>query len=71
MNPLIPTATDIAFGTLAVVLVVLTAWSVIDLYLQRNNRARTLLWLIFILLAPFIGSLVSLFKTQRMRSRRY
>ena len=71
MNPLILTATDIAFGTLAVVLVVLTAWSVIDLYLQRNNRARTLLWLIFILLAPFIGSFVSLFKTQRMRSRRY
>ena len=71
MNPLIPTAADIAFGTLAVVLVVLIAWSVIDLYFQRNNRARTLLWLIFILLAPFIGSLVSLFKTQRMRSRRY
>lgn len=71
MNPLILTATDIAFGTLAVVLVVLTAWSAIDLYFQRNNRARTLLWLIFILLAPFIGSLASLFKTQRMRSRRY
>lgn len=71
MNPLILTATDIAFGTLAVVLVVLTAWSAIDLHFQRNNRARTLLWLILILLAPFIGSLVSLFKTQRMRSRRY
>lgn len=68
MNPLIPTATDIAFGTLAVVLVVLAAWAVIDLYFQRNNRAHTLLWLSFILLAPFIGSLVSLFKTQRMRA---
>lgn len=70
MNPLIPTATDIVIGTLAFALVVLAAWAVIDLYFQRNNRAHTLLWLIFILLAPFIGSLMSLFKTQRMRAHR-
>ena len=67
VNPLIPTTTDAAFGTLALAFVVLAVWAVIDLYVQRNNRAHALLWLLLILLAPFIGSLASLFQTQRMR----
>lgn len=69
LNPLIPTATDVAFSVLALTFVALAVWAVIDLYVRRNNRAHTLVWLLLILFAPFIGSLVSLFKTQRMRSR--
>lgn len=69
VNPLIPTATDVAFSVLALAFVALAIWAVIDLYVQRNNRTHTLLWLLLILLAPFIGSLASLFKTQRMRHR--
>lgn len=67
VNPLIPTATDVAFSVLALAFVALAIWAVIDLYVQRNNRAHTLLWLLLVLLAPFIGSLASLFQTQRMR----
>ncbi|WP_313547838.1 PLDc N-terminal domain-containing protein [Corynebacterium sp.] len=67
VNPLIPTATDVAFSVLALAFVALAIWAVIDLYVQRNNRTHTLLWLLLILLAPFIGSLASLFQTQRMR----
>ncbi|MEY8578622.1 PLDc N-terminal domain-containing protein [Corynebacteriaceae bacterium 6-324] len=67
VNPLIPTATDVAFSVLALAFVALAIWAVIDLYVQRNNRPHTLLWLLLILLAPFIGSLACLFQTQKMR----
>ena len=66
---------EIFLMSIIVGLVILTGimviWAVIDIFQQTYNTTEKLLWLIVIILAPILGSIIYFLFGRKRRRRRY
>lgn len=69
-NPTVPVAYDLTFTIAVVVYLVLSVWALIRLFAhtKKYDAARTVAWLLVIMIVPIIGSIIFLI-TDRQFSR--
>ncbi|AZT92615.1 PLD nuclease N-terminal domain-containing protein [Brevibacterium aurantiacum] len=71
-NPLLPAWYDVAWSALVLVFLCLAVWSLVTLARSRVDGPTKLVWAVFIIVIPILGSLVWLdYRRKNLAQRKH